>query len=50
MQTTVKTLFEKGHSKTRIGEILGIDRKTVRKILKQPDKETHIEKSHILQC
>jgi len=44
MQTTVKTLFEKGHSKTRIGEILGIDRKTVRKILKQPDKETHIEK------
>jgi hypothetical protein len=34
MQTTVKTLFEKGYSKTKIGEILSIDRKTVRKILK----------------
>lgn len=44
MQTTVKTLFEKGHSKTKIGEILGIDRKTVRKILKNPDKDVHIEK------
>jgi transposase len=39
MQTTVKTLFEKGHNKTQIAKILGIDRKTVRKVLKNPDKE-----------
>ena len=44
MQTTVKTLFEKGYNKSKIGEILGIDRKTVRKILKNADKEVHIEK------
>lgn len=44
MQTTVKTLFEKGYNKTKIGQILGIDRKTVRKILKNPDKDVHIEK------
>lgn len=44
MQTTIKTLFEKGHSKTQIGKILGIDRKTVRKILKNPDKNVHIQK------
>jgi transposase len=44
MQTTIKTLFEKGHNKTQIGKILGIDRKTVRKILKNPDKDVHIEK------
>jgi len=44
MQTTVKTLYEKGHNKTKIGEILGIDRKTVRKFLKHPENDTHIEK------
>jgi transposase-like protein len=30
MQTTVKTLFEKGYSKTQIAKMLEIDRKTVR--------------------
>jgi len=44
MQTTVKTLFEKGYSKTQIAKMLGIDRKTVRKVLKNPDKEYVIEK------
>lgn len=44
MQTTVKTLFEKGYNKTQIGEMLGIDRKTVRKILKNPDKDDKMEK------
>lgn len=34
MHTTVKTLFEKGYNKTQIANILEIDRKTVRKILK----------------
>ncbi len=37
IQTTVKTLFEKGYSKTQIARMLGIDRKTVRKVLKNPD-------------
>lgn len=37
MKTTIRTLFSKGYSKTKIGEILGIDRKTVRKILKEPE-------------
>ncbi len=44
MQTTVKTLFEKGYSKSQIARMLGIDRKTVRKVLKNPDKEYKIEK------
>jgi transposase len=44
MQTTIKTLFEKGYNKTRIAEMLGIDRKTVRKMLKNPDKDQPIEK------
>lgn len=35
MHTTVKTLFEKGYNKTQIANILEIDRKTVRKILKE---------------
>jgi len=44
MQTTVKTLFERGYSKTQIAKMLGIDRKTVRKVLKNPDKEYKMEK------
>jgi len=44
MQTTVKTLSEKGHSKSKIAKLLGIDRKTVRKILKNPDNECKMEK------
>ena len=44
MQTTVKTLFEKGHSKTQIARMLKIDRKTVRKVLKNPNKEYRMEK------
>ncbi len=44
MQTTIKTLFEKGYNKTRIAEMLGIDRKTVRKVLKNPDKDQPIRK------
>ena len=38
METTIKTLFEKGHNKTQIAKLLGIDRKTVREVLKNPDK------------
>ncbi len=37
MKTTIRTLFSKGYNKTKIAEILGIDRKTVRKILNEPE-------------
>lgn len=42
MKTTIKTLYQKGYNKTQIGRILGIDRKTVRKVLKDDvnQKET----------
>ncbi len=33
MKTTIKTLYQQGYNKTQIGKILGIDRKTVRKVL-----------------
>lgn len=39
MKTTVRTLFRQGYNKTQIGEMLGIDRKTVRKILKDPQEK-----------
>ena len=39
MKTTIKTLYQKGYNKTQIGRMLGIDRKTVRKVLKT-DAET----------
>lgn len=35
MKTTIKTLYQKGYNKTQIGQMLGIDRKTVRKVLKE---------------
>ena len=35
MKTTIKTLYQKGYNKTQIGRLLGIDRKTVRKVLKE---------------
>lgn len=35
MKTTIKTLYQKGYNKTQIGRMLGIDRKTVRKVLKE---------------
>lgn len=42
MKTTIKTLYQKGYNKTQIGRMLGIDRKTVRKVLKDDanQKET----------
>lgn len=35
MHTTIKTLHEKGYSNTAIGKMLGINRKTIGKILKE---------------
>ena len=39
MKTTIKTLYQKGYNKTQIGRMLGIDRKTVRKVLKTDTAE-----------
>ncbi len=39
MKTTVRTLFSKGYNKTQIARMLGIDRKTVRKILNEPEEK-----------
>ncbi len=33
MQTTVKTLYKQGYSKSHIARVLSVDRKTVRKII-----------------
>ena len=45
MKTTIKTLHLKGYNKTQIGQMLNIDRKTVRKVLRseegcKEDKQT----------
>lgn len=42
MHTTIETLFKKGYNKTQIGKILGIDRKTVRNVLKQIDQNGYV--------
>lgn len=41
MKTTIKTLYQNGYNKTQIGRMLGIDRKTIRKVLRKaaPGKE-----------
>ena len=37
MKTTIRTLYQKGYNKTQIAKTLGIDRKTVRKVLKSSE-------------
>lgn len=44
MQTTIKTLFEKGYNKTKIAEILGINRKTVGIILNKLSTDGAVER------
>ncbi len=44
MHTTIKTLFTKGYSKSNIARMLDIDRKTVRKILKELDEKVYLER------
>lgn len=44
MQTTIKTLFEKGYNKTQIGKMLEIDRKTVRKVLNQIELKGSVDR------
>jgi len=48
MHTTIETLFKKGYNKTQIAEILGIDRKTVRNVLKQIEQRGCVERKQIL--
>ena len=48
MHTTIETLFKKGYNKTQIAEILGIDRKTVRNVLKQIEHGGCVERKQIL--
>lgn len=43
MKTTIKTLYQKGYNKTQIGRMLGIDRKTVRKVLNETTQEKMAE-------
>ena len=45
MKTTIKTLYQKGYNKTQIGQMLGIDRKTVRKVLKENEAPTAPEQA-----
>lgn len=35
MKTTIKTLYQKGYNKTQIGRMLSIERKIVRKVLRE---------------
>ncbi|SES98404.1 helix-turn-helix domain-containing protein, partial [Anaerobranca gottschalkii] len=44
MQTTIKTLFEKRYNKSQIAQMLNVDRKTVRKILKELDENGVVER------
>lgn len=44
MHTTIKTLFKKGYNKSEIARMLDIDRKTVRKVLKDLNENGVVEK------
>ena len=44
MHTTIETLFKRGYNKTQIAQILKIDRKTVRNVLKKIDEGGTIER------
>ena len=44
MHTTIKTLFTKGHNKSSIARMLNIDRKTVRKVLKELNEKGCVER------
>ncbi|WP_373845448.1 hypothetical protein [Clostridium sp.] len=49
MQTTIKTLFEKGYNKAQIARMLNIDRKTEGKIVKVKEilEETGIDRKKL---
>lgn len=47
MKTTIKTLYQKGYNKTQIGRMLGIDRKTVRKVLKEAETQIQVPEADV---
>jgi len=51
MQTTIKTLYEKGYNKSQISRMLDVDRKTVRKVITSKERgEPEIpRKEHLSQ-
>ena len=46
MHTTIRTLFQRGKNKSEIARILGVDRKTVRRVLNTPEEEPIEKKPH----
>jgi transposase len=44
MHTTINTLFNKGHSKSKIAEMHNVNRKTVAKVLKKIDEKGYVER------
>lgn len=46
MHSTIKTLFQKGYNKSEIARMLNIDRKTVRKVLKELDEKGVVERKN----
>lgn len=46
MHTTIRTLFKRGMSKSEIARVLGVDRKTVRNVLKKPEDKPIEKKPH----
>ena len=47
MYTTIKTLFDKGYSKSQIAKMLEIDRGTVREILKRIENGEEIKRKPV---
>ncbi|URZ00532.1 helix-turn-helix domain-containing protein [Clostridium felsineum] len=43
VQSTIRTLFEKGYNKSQIARMLEIDRKTVRKVLNETGLKGFVE-------
>lgn len=44
MHTTIQTLFNKGYSKSKIAEMLNVNRKTVAKVLREIDEKGYVER------
>lgn len=47
MYTTIKTLFDKGYNKTQVADMLGIDRGTVRNVLKRIENGEEIKRKEV---
>lgn len=47
MYTTIKTLFDKGYNKTQIANMFGIDRGTVRSVLKRIENGEEVKRKSV---